>query len=249
MDSASPWHEDDSFWEVLEGVLFPPEKLEAAAEEVDRILDVADVDDGARVLDIPCGVGRHAVAFAERGFEVTGVDATATYLETAEERTKEAGVDVEVVAEDMREFRRPERYDLVSNVYTSFGYFEDRADDERVAKNFYESLTPGGKLVMSLTSKEVIAAGLEARGWTEQDDVYLLEEREVTDDWCWMENRWVVLADGETHEYTVSHRLYSAYELTELLRSVGFESVDVYGGFDERPYDDEAERLVAVAER
>ncbi|QLD86051.1 class I SAM-dependent methyltransferase [Natronomonas halophila] len=248
MDGTPPWHENPAFWEAVEPHVFPPETVEKAPEQLDDVLGLAGID-GGRVLDMPCGVGRHAVELAARGFEVTGVDATAPYLETARERAAEAGADVEFVNADMREFRRPDTFDLAVNLYTSFGYFEDRADDERAARNIYESLSPGGKLVMSLTSKEVLAEEFQERGWSEADGTYLLEDREVTDDWCWMENRWVLVADGETREFTVSHRLYSAYELSELLREVGFSAVEVYGDLDGRDFDEDAERLVVVAEK
>ena len=64
-----------------------------------------------------------------------------------------------------------------------------------------------------------------------------------------MENRWVVVEDDETREFTVSHRLYSAHELSTLLESVGFESVEAYGDWSGAPSDQDAERLVVVAER
>lgn len=249
MSSSPVWHEDDMFWEALEAVLFPSEKIKIAGEEVEQLLSLASVEDGARVLDIPCGIGRHAVEFATRGFEVTGVDVTEPYLDTAAERAAEVDTNVEFVHADMREFRRPEAFDLVVNVYTSFGYFENRADDERAARNFYESLRSGGRLVMSLASKEVLARDFKERTWTESDGVYLLEEHEVKDDWSWMENRWVVVVDGDFREYSVSHRLYSAYELSELLRSVGFNEVSIYGSFEGADFDEGAERLVVVAKR
>ena len=227
--SDDPWHEDPAFWGTLEGLLFPPEKLDAAADELDALLSLADVG-GGRVLDVPCGVGRHAVELADRGFEVTGVDP-------------------EFVEADMRAFARREAFDLVLNVYTSFGYFEDRADDRRTARNFHESLAEGGRLVMSLTSKEVVAERFQERTWSEQNGTYLLEEHDVQDDWSWMENRWVVVEDGETRKFTVSHRLYSAHELSTLLESVGFESVKMYGDWQGAPFDQDAERLVVVAEK
>ena len=149
----------------------------------------------------------------------------------------------------MREFCRPDSFDLVANVYTSFGYFEDRAEDERTARNFHESLAPGGALVMSLTSKEVLAGKFRSRGWEERDGAYMLEERSVEDDWSWMENRWVVVRDGETREFDVSHRLYSAYELRELLEGVGFDDVDVYGDLGGSAFDEDADSLVVVARK
>ena len=93
--SDGPWHEDPTFRGTLEGLLFPPEKLDAA-DELDALLSLTDVG-GGRVLDVPCGVGRHAVELADRGFEVTGVDATGQYLETARRRAEEAEYVVDAV--------------------------------------------------------------------------------------------------------------------------------------------------------
>ena len=249
MDDEPVWHENPEFWDAFRDFMFPPEKYEEAPEQVDRVLDLADVGPNARVLDVPCGVGRHAASLAERGFDVTAVDATDSYLESARMHAQDANVDVEFVHADMREFRRPETYDAVLNLYTSFGYFEDRQDDERTARNFYESLKPDGTLVMSLAGKEVLAGKFEERSWEERDGAYVLEEREVTDDWSWMRNQWHLVVDGDVKSFTVSHRLYSAYELSELLRRVGFSDVSAYGNLEGAPYDAEAERLVVVAEK
>lgn len=59
---------------------------------------------------------------------------------------------------DMRTYRQAEALDLVINLFTSFGYFEDQADDKLVMRNIFESLRPGGKLVVDVLGKEVLAA-------------------------------------------------------------------------------------------
>ncbi|HKL30726.1 MAG TPA: class I SAM-dependent methyltransferase [Natrialbaceae archaeon] len=249
MDDEPVWHENPAFWDAFRNFMFPPEKYEQAPEQVDRVLDLADVEPTGHVLDVPCGVGRHAAPLAERGFDVTAVDATERYLDDAREHAAETSEAIEFVHADMREFQRPETFDAVFNLYTSFGYFEDRRDDERTARNFYESLKPGGTLVMSLAAKEILAGKFEERSWEERDGAYLLEEREVTDDWTWMKNQWHLVVDGDGQSFTVSHRLYSAYELSELLRRVGFSDVAAYGDLEGAPYDTDAERLVVVAEK
>ena len=253
MMEDQPWHEDERFWETWRDAMFPEEKFETAGEDVDAVLDLpgVDVPTGGRVLDLPCGPGRHSVAFADRGFDVTGVDATSAYLDEARTRAAEASVadHTEFVEGDMREFTRPDEFDLAVNLFTSFGYFPDRTDDERVARHFHDSLRDDGALVMDLASKETLAAKFRPRNWDDFEDGYVLEERTVTDDWSWMENTWTLVVDGDAREFDVSHRLYSAYELKTLLQDVGFGEVSTYGTLDADPYDHEAERLLVVARK
>jgi hypothetical protein len=64
-----------------------------------------------------------------------------------------------------------------------------------------------------------------------------------------MENRWIVIKDGQRKEFQLSHRLYSAAELSGLFKDCGFGSVEVYGDLDGAPYDHEAKRLVVVARK
>lgn len=72
---------------------------------------------------------------------------------------------VEFVQDDMREFRRPVAFDAVINMFTSFGYFEDQADDRKVVNNVYESLKPGGSFLLELMGKEVMSRIYQERTW------------------------------------------------------------------------------------
>ena len=100
------------------------------------------------MLDLCCGVGRHSLELVRRGFRVTGVDRTQAYLDLVAAAAKREALDLELVRQDMREFHRDESYDGVINLFTSFGYFEDPRDDQRVVDNVYASLRSGGVLVM-----------------------------------------------------------------------------------------------------
>ncbi len=246
-----PWHEDASFWETVAPFVFSPGHLESAAEQVAKLVDLLELPTGAHICDLPCGVGRHAVEMADRDHQVTGVDLTEEYLERARERAIETGVEerCEFLSGDMRQFVRPETFDCLLNLYTSFGYFESRADDERTAQNWYDSLVAGGTLLMSLASKETISADFEPRGWSEVDGTYFLEERTIKDNFSWIENRWTVINDGTVSEYSVSHRLYSAYELTKLLERVGFDTISVFGSLTGEPFDQTADQLVVRANK
>lgn len=244
-----PWHDDDSFWELLAPHMFPPERIASAVGDVNSILTLTRLAPGAAVLDLCCGPGRHALELARRGFRVTGVDRTAHYLQKARAAATDEGLYIEFVLADAREFARPAAFDLAVNLFTSFGYFADPADDLRVVRNLYDSLRPGGRLIMELMGKEVLARIFQPRGWDEADDVILLQERAVRQDWGWIENRWILVGEGTTREWLIGHRLYSAVELKRLLQDAGFTACAAFGSLSGVPYDHQAQRLVVLATR
>jgi SAM-dependent methyltransferase len=247
MRKGGVWHEDDSFWETAGPVLFTASRWESAPREVEAMVALLGLSPGAKVLDLCCGVGRHSLELARRGFQVTGVDRTTAYLQEARARASQEGLEVEFVQEDMRTFVRPEAFDAVINYFTSFGYFESEDEDRRVVENAYRSLRPGGLLLMDMMGKEILARIFSERGWREEDGMLILEDRQVAPDWSTVYNRWIIIKDGERREVTLTTRQYSAAELSRLLKGCGFERVEVYGDLTGAPYDMEARRLVVVA--
>lgn len=247
----TPWHEDERFWEAFDPVIFGPELHEAAPADVEAVLSLSGALPGARVLDLCCGPGRHALELCRRGHAVTGVDRTERFLRRARESAEEEGLELELVLEDMRRFVRPDAFELVINLYTSFAYFEDDGDDLQAARNMATSLVPGGTLVLELMSKEVLARIFQERDWRPlSGGGYVLEERRLLDGWSRVASRWVlVTADGAVHEHELVLRLYSGQELRSLLLAAGFAQVELYGSLDGAPYDHQAARLVAVATR
>lgn len=130
------WFDEDAFWLEMEPVMFSENRWAEAAHDVAAIVALAGLDSAAGpVLDMPCGPGRHLQALAGAGFSATGVDRTARYLETARGRT-----DAELVQGDMRDFVRAGAFQAVLNLYSSFGYFDDIADDRKVLDNILSSL-------------------------------------------------------------------------------------------------------------
>lgn len=246
----SNWYDDDNFWKETAQVMFGAQAWEAAPQQVADILGRTGLEPPIRVLDLPCGPGRHALEFARLGCQVTGVDRAALYLDEARRRAQEAGLDIELVQADMREFSRHESYDLAVNLFTSFGYFEDQADDVKVLTNFYTSLRPGGVLVMEMMGKENLARIFRSRDWRElEDGTLVLEEREVTRNWTWIQNRWILVKGGKRCDFSLAHRLYSAAELEHLLALVGFDLIDFFGDLAGAPYHHSAQRLVAIARK
>jgi SAM-dependent methyltransferase len=249
MKELKSWYEDDAFWKKVSPILFGEKCWKSTAPQIDQVARLLDLKPPLEILDLCCGLGRHSLELARRGFAVTGVDRTALYLEKARQQAESEKLSTTFVQEDMRKFCRPDGFDIVLNFYTSFGYFENPAEDRRVLVNMEQSLKKDGRLVMEMMGKEILARIFRERDWHEEDGVIWLEERKVSKDWTWIDSRWIMLEGSKRNEFRISHRLYSAAELAALLKDCGFHSVDIYGNLAGAPYDQNAERLVVVAHK
>jgi SAM-dependent methyltransferase len=243
------WSDDPGFWEAMEPALCAGARLARAEGDVAGIDACVALRPAARVLDLACGPGAHAIAFAHRGHRVTGVDTSSRLLARARAAAAGAGAPVEWVEADMREFRRPAAFDLVCSLYSSFGYFDDQ-QNRCVLENVRESLAPGGTLVLDVLGREAAIRHAQGRRVHEVEGVEYREHSAVADAPSRLVSDWGVVRGGVRRDFRVTQRLYSASELRELLLSVGFASVRLAGGLDGKaPYDEVAERLVAVARR
>lgn len=250
------WHEDLAFWDEVAPLLFDEDRMAATADEVDDLLAHLEIPSGSSVLDLACGVGRHAIDFARRGYAATGLDRAPALLDRARkdaaEAAEEAGrkLDLEWVAGDMREFVRPQAFDAAINFFSSFGYFADPEDDRRVARNVFESLRPGGSFLVDTMGREVVARDFVERDWRQIGDRLLIEKRLIEQDWSWIRNDWTIVdPDDRVYECTWGIRLYSGTELRSLLLEAGFAEVRLFGCLAGSPYDPDADRLIAVARK
>src|SRR5436309_7761764 len=121
---------------------FAPDRSAGGVESIAGALALAA---GAAVLDLACGVGRHAIGMARRGYRVTGVDFNPRYLEIGAAEARGNGVEVRWLTLDMRELPFEREFAGVYSFFTSFGYFSDQ-DNENVLIRIAASLVPGGRL-------------------------------------------------------------------------------------------------------
>lgn len=242
------WYDDDGLWVGFADVMFP-ERREHEAAELVATSPLLKVSSGTRVLDLACGPAVHVVPMARAGAEVTGVDLSAAMLERARAACAQAGVSARLVRADMLEFVEQDAYDLVINMYTSFGYFTDPGDNLTVLRNIRASLAPGGKVVIDLLGKEVLASWVGRPQSVPVPGGTVFMEDTILDDWARLRTDWTLVRGDEVRKASILSHLYSAVELRSLFQQAGFIDIEFFGGFDMSPYDNRAKRLIVRGTR
>lgn len=214
--------------------------------EVDQIEALLRLRSPRRIIDLPCGQGRHSIELARRGYEVTGVDRSPYLLQVARERGAAAGVHVRWLAGDMREALAGETFDLVLNLFTSFGYFDDEADDRRVVRAAASMLEPDGRFLLEVINGERVMGHFQEREWFTIGQTAVMERRSLdSSSHRMVVERTVSSARGEeTSVHAI--RLYRGHELETMLQAAGFPRVDLYGDWDGAGLTPESLRVLAV---
>ncbi len=248
-DSKEPWHQDEQFWSTMRDGIFEPHRWAAAESEVAQLLGLLELPVHAAVLDMPCGPGRHLVHLAARGLCVTGVDLTRSYLDEARKRLLRAGLSAELIHADMRALLRPASFDAVLHLYSSFGYFDEPRDDLRLLHNMRESLREGGCAVLELAVRDGVVLDA-AQEHALENGSSIIESAARHDASGVLERDWEASglgASGARRRWRAKHRLYRVSELEQMLRSAGFNSIRVFGGFDGSAFVADAGHAVVIA--
>ena len=250
------WSDDDALWHAYLRFNELEARREHAPAEVEQAAALLELAPGSAVLDLCCGVGRHSIELARRGCRVTGVDRFGPFLDRARTAAAEAGVasGIEWVEDDMRRFRRPDAFNAAVSLFTSFGYFHDDGEERAVVQNVFDSLQPGGRFLVDVMGKEVVArifrsASVQRRQLPDGEAI-LIDEARVGDAWHHIASTWTFLwPDGSRQQFELRCRCYAATELKQLLADADFRNVQAFGGLDGSAYDQAARRLVVRATR
>jgi len=243
-----PWYADffdDDYLRIFASELLD----ERTAAEVNGVVELLGLPPGARLLDLCCGHGRHAVPLARLGYRVTGLDLSRVLLTRA---AAAAGQPLALVEADMRRLPFADgSFDGVVNLFNAFGYLEDEAQDELVLGEVARVLAPGGRFLQELANREALV-----RGWRDSDvsrtgdGLLVLQERTLD-----------LRASRDLVHYTLLHpdgrrttrrhsvRLYTLTELAAMLDRAGLELEEVAGDLDGGPLELDSSFVVTLSAR
>ena len=203
----------------------------------------------ARVLDVPCGFGRHSLELARRGHHVTGVDLSVEFIAEAREAAKAAKLKAEFRVGDMRRLQLDGGFDLACCLGNSFGYLEF---DDMVAfvRGVAGALKPGGRFVIEtgMAAESVLPTFKEREWWQVDDILFAVENRYQADVSC-LETEATFVRNGKTEVRKWWHWVYTVGEIRRLLGQAGLEVSGLFSGPDGQPYKAGSPDLILVAEK
>ena len=226
-------------------ILYKERDYREAQHFLDNLVARLGLKPGLRVLDLACGKGRHSVYLAEKGFNVTGVDLSEESIAYARQLECEH---LSFYVQDMRKAFHINYFDVVLNLFTSFGYFEKEGDNLKAISSMTKAVKPGGLVVIDfMNSAQVIRNLVRSEEKTVEGITFRIER--------WVENGFIVKKiefDADGHEYVFHERVrvLTLDHFREYFNSTGLKIIHLYGDYQLNGFDEErSDRLIMVAKK
>jgi cyclopropane fatty-acyl-phospholipid synthase-like methyltransferase len=195
---------------------------------IDKLVTHLDVKSGSTILGTGCGSGRYAQYLSQKEFDVTGIDLSEYSVEAAKKLETE---NLHFYKHDLRQPFWINYFDYAFNLFTSFGYFKNRRENEAAIRTFSQALNRNGKLVIDYlnvhfaeenfvhsTNKSINGYDFHITKWMDEDNFY--KKIEVEHD-----------SFTEPHIYNEKIAKYSLGDFTDMLAYQGMQIEDVFGDY------------------
>ena len=226
-----------------------------AQQSAPHIVHLLGLGGGDRLIDIACGAGRYARAFATLGLRVTGTDLSDDLLDVARESSPGLPGAPAYSRIDSRRLPFRQQFDGAVSLFTSFGYFDTRADDVALFRGARRALVRGGRFLLDFLNEAQVRANLPADNEEDRGDLRMQFKRRIAEGPAGLSVfKHVNVTDRRSGrpitEFEERVRLYSADEIDGLLEDAQLAPVGQrLGNVNGTPHDAQSPRLIRVAER
>jgi ubiquinone/menaquinone biosynthesis C-methylase UbiE len=193
---------------------------------IEKLFFVIKTPNHSRILDLACGKGRHSFTIANLGMDVLGIDLSPSSIQEA---SKSEYASLQFVEGDMRMLQFNQEFDVVVNLFTSFGYFENLSDNEKVLDGVKRSLKNGGLFVLDFfngvkVEKDLVKNESLIRGGVRFDISRKVENGRVIKDIRFDDK-------GKSHHFQEKVQLIYPQEFMSMLENSGFEIIHTFGTY------------------
>lgn len=237
---------DEWFNTIYYHILYKHRDYEEAAEFLDHLIEYFQIEPNARILDLACGKGRHAIYLNQKGFDVTGVDLSEENIKFASNKMNHS---LRFKVHDMRQVFSQNEFDYIFNLFTSFGYFETKEENLNVIDATVQSLKPGGKFLLDFLNPYVVVNNLVHEEDKTIENIHFRIKREYTRDEFILKN--IIVDDhGQHFEYQEKVKAIRRTDFLDYFQKINLEVIDIFGDYELSTYKkEESERLIFVLKK
>ena len=207
--------------------------LDLAVKEANFLIGHLGLSPPTKLLDVPCGTGRHALHFAKAGITVTALDINEGLLKAAKDNC--GNLPIDFAKADMRDLSLyHHRFDVIVNLFSSFGYLDTDEANESSLDEMIACLRPGGKLVIHLIERTWLMKVFQPVSWSETEPQFCMDGRSYDPETQYIESNSIHLnkSSGLAKRYYHKMRLYSSDEIVSLFEANGLGEIQIIGNFD-----------------
>jgi len=222
------------------------EEAERDVAAIERLLGLRP---GELVLDLCCGSGRHDLPLAARGLRVVGLDYSQELLSVARKaRPSGERYPIYVRADARDTVFRDGTFDVVLNLFTSFGYFADD-ENKQLLRSVCRMLKPAGRFYIDYLNPPCVLANLVERSEKHINGIDVVERRRYVEEEQRIEKDITLTRNGESMEFHESVRLYGPGEMSEMLTGAGLTIQGFLGSADCGEYSANSERMIVYGRK
>ena len=224
--------------------------------EVDFLERVLKLERSWPILDLCGGQGRHSLELSRRGFQdVTVLDYSKVLIDLGRGMAQKEGLNTQFMRRDARETGlADQRFKIIIVMASSFGYFVDEGENEKILREAFRLLKTKGSLLLDLPHREYALKNFSPQSWHEAgEEVVVCRKRRLDEDIVYGREMVISKTSGVIRDSTYCTRLYSPEKITKILRSAGFASVGIQKDFvshgKEGDYGLMTNRMIVIADK
>ena len=211
---------------------------------IENLCNFLAIKPNSSLLDLACGKGRHSITLNELGHKVLGVDLSQNSISVAKQHERR-GLHFEV--HDMRKIIPGLSFDVIFNLFTSFGYFDSSIENKKVIFSVANMLYEKGIFVIDFLNADKVVANLVSEEEKMIDGIQFLIKRIIEGEHIY--KKITVIDKNETKNYVERVQLLRLVDFEKLL-SPEFKILHTFGNFDLQKFDaTSSDRLIIIAEK
>jgi len=206
---------------------------------MENLTSYLNIPEGAHILDLACGKGRHSVYLNSMGYQVTGLDLSEESIAYAKQFENEhLHFDVHDMSEPYHQ-----QFDAVFNLFTSFGYFKDEADNLETVKAIKSNLKSDGIGVIDFMNVDYVAEHLVEEDVKVMEGITFHQKRRLVEGYVVKDITFE--SAGKAHSYRERVKAFRLEDFIDMLEAAGLTLLDVFGDYKLKPFHKKtSERLI-----